>query len=311
MKDGEFERARLDLFARHGAPMNALRLADREGRTIYALERGSGEPVIVVHGGGGDAGQWAPLMSLLPQDRRYVLVDRPGHGLSYRLSYSGVDYRAAAAGFIEDVANALGATQVTAIGNSMGGYFSLAFALAHPERVRQVVLLGAPAGTDRWIPPFLRVMGLRGFNRLLFKMMRNPTPAVLREKLWKPLLVADDSKVSDELVALGIAASSLPGAELAWRTLLESFVGLGGIRRRVYIRPEVAALAVPTTFVWGDKDAFAPPASGQGLVEAMPHARLITIKNAGHLPWLDDGAACARAVADALASKLVRQAAVY
>ena len=300
MKDEEFENARLALFERLGAPVKSLRLADRQGRTIYALERGGGDPVIVLHGGGGEPGQWAPLLRRLQPDHRYILVDRPGHGLSYRIDYSGLDFEAEAARFVEDVVSALGAQQVTLIASSMGGFFAFAFALAHPERVRQLVLVGAPAGVDVWIPPFLRLMGRRGVNRLLFRLMRNPTPSVLRDKLWKPLLVVDPAKVSDEILEVGIAASALPGAELAWRTLLESFVGLGGVRKKLRVRERVCKLAVPTTFVWGDRDAFAPPASGEDLVSKMPNARLVTVANAGHLPWFDDAPACASAIAEAL-----------
>jgi pimeloyl-ACP methyl ester carboxylesterase len=300
MTNDEFETARIDLYARHGAPIRPLRLTDRAGRTIYALEKGSGPPVIILHGGGGDASQFATWLRRLPADRRYIVVDRPGHGLSYSIDYTGLAYRDEAARFVADIVTAIGADRVTLVGNSMGGFFSLAFALAEPNRVRQLVLLGAPAGVDRWVPPMLRLMGLRGFNRLLFRMMRNPTPAILRKKLWKRLLVADASKITDEMLEVQIAASKLPGAELGWRTLLESFLGLGGVRPSVLIRDEVSRLDVPTTFVWGDRDAFAAPTSGEGLVKTMPRARLITIADAGHLPWLDDGEACAKAVGDAL-----------
>ncbi len=302
MTEEEFEKRRLAFFAANGMEMRSRRVEDREGRTLYAMENSSeGEPVIVIHGGGAEGSIWAPLLPALPEGRRWIIVDRPGHGLSYKLDYTGVPYRQAAVDYVSDLLDGLGLERASFLGNSMGGYFSLCFALAHPERLDRLLLLGAPAGVDRWIPLFLRLMGLRWFNRLLFAMMSNPTPEVLRRKLWGPLLVADENRVPNEMLEIGIAASAFAGAETAWRTLLESFLTLRGCRQRYYIRDEVSSLAIPTTFVWGNRDAFAPPTSGEELARRMPDATLVKLEGAGHLPWLDAPEACAAAVERALA----------
>jgi pimeloyl-ACP methyl ester carboxylesterase len=296
----ELERARLEYARSVGVEMQSRRIQDRDGRTIYTMESsGTGDPLIFVHGGGGEGGAWTPLLAALPPGGRYVVVDRPGHGLSYRIDYTGSSYRHAAAEFIEDVLDGLGLERAVLVGNSMGGYFSSCFALAHPQRVRHLVLIGAPAGVDRWIPPMLRLMGLRPFNRLLFSLMRDPKRETLRDQLYAKLLVADASKVPDELLDHGMAAQALPGAEVAWRTLLETVLGIGGFNRRWYIRDDVARLDVPTTFIWGDRDAFAPPSSGQDLCRCMPRADIRVVPNAGHMPWLDAPQICASAVVEA------------
>jgi len=300
MGEKELERARLEYARSVGVEMQSRRIEDRAGRTIYAMETaGTGDPMVFVHGGGGEGGAWTPLLAALPTGGRYIVVDRPGHGLSYRIDYSGSSYRRDAADFVQDVLDGLGLDRAVLVGNSMGGYFSSCFALSHPERVRHLVLIGAPAGVDRWIPPMLRLMGLRPFNRVLFALMRNPKRETLREQLYARLLVADASKVSDQLVDHGIAAQALPGAEVAWRTLLETVVRLDGFDRRWYIRDEVARLDVPTTFIWGDRDAFAPVSSGRDLCRSMPRADIRVVPNAGHMPWIDAPETCARAVLDA------------
>jgi pimeloyl-ACP methyl ester carboxylesterase len=296
-----FETRRLAFFAKCGVTMTPRRLRDREGRSLYAMEnRTDGAPFIVIHGGGDDASEWASLLPHLASDRRWIVVDRPGHGLSYKLDYTGVAYRRAAAQYVGDLLDGLALERASFVGNSMGGYFSLCFALEQPQRVTRLILLGAPAGIDRWVPPFLRLLGLRWVNRAIFAMMANPTPETMREKVFRHLLVANPDRVPDEFLQLEIAASQLPGAVRAWRTLLESVVGLRGFRRRCYIRDDVRRLPTPTTFVWGDRDAFAPPASGGELASQMPHARLVTIAGAGHLPWFDEPGPCARAVNEAL-----------
>src|SRR5215211_5249583 len=72
-----------------------------------------------------------------------VLPDRPGCGLSYRIDYRSVDYRRAAADWVLDLVESTEAERIDLVGNFMGGYFAMAFAIAHPERVRRLVLLGA------------------------------------------------------------------------------------------------------------------------------------------------------------------------
>jgi 4,5:9,10-diseco-3-hydroxy-5,9,17-trioxoandrosta-1(10),2-diene-4-oate hydrolase len=61
-------------------------------------------------------------------------------------AYCSVDYRSAAADWVLDLVESIEAERIDLVGNSMGGYFAMAFAIAHPERVRRLVLLGAPVG---------------------------------------------------------------------------------------------------------------------------------------------------------------------
>jgi len=58
--------------------------------------------------------------------------------------------------------DALALEKVFVMGNSMGGYFSLVFALHFPERVHKLILIGAPAGMNRWIPPMFPFIGYPG-----------------------------------------------------------------------------------------------------------------------------------------------------
>ncbi len=60
-----------------------------------------------------------------------------------------------------------------------------------------------------------------------------------------------------------------------------------GWRRQLMMRDDLAKLPVPTLFLWGDKDVFAPPSSGQDMAARMRNARIEVIPDAGHLPHLD------------------------
>jgi pimeloyl-ACP methyl ester carboxylesterase len=109
------------------------------------IEAGGGPPVLFVHGGGGFAAHWLPLMARL-SGRRMIAVDRPGCGLTDEFRYTGTsDVRQHAVTFLSGVADALDLDAMDIVANSMGGLWSLWFALDRPERVRSLALLGCPA----------------------------------------------------------------------------------------------------------------------------------------------------------------------
>jgi len=283
---GEFERRRLALFARHGFEGESRRVTDRDGRRTYIVGRGEGPcPTVLIHGGLSQAGEWAPLAGLIPG---HVLIpDRPGCGLSYPIDYRRVpDYREAAATWMLDLVDGTGAEQVDLVGNSMGGFFSIAFALAHPERVRSLVLVGAPAGLDRRLPLFPRLWGNPIVGPLIGKR-KITDPEVFRDRVVARLLVAHPESVSRELLDMMVASGAIPGADRAAHTMLRTVTTLRGWRRELMLRDAMVTLRVPTLFVWGDADAFAPPSSGHAVAARMRDARVHVVRDAGHLPWID------------------------
>ncbi len=282
-----FERERLALFERYGATMTPVRVPDRQGRETYVLDSGGGgDPLVLVHGGGSEGSIWAPIVASLAEERRVLVPDRPGCGLSYPVAYGGFDYGAAAVEWMADLLAGSNLDEVDVLANSMGGFFALSYGLSERHRIRRLVLAGAPAGLDRWLPYPLRLLGVKGVNRLVFALSGEPDLASTRS-LFDDLLVADGDAVDDELLEVATTAQALPGAEVGWRTLLEECVTPLGFRKRYMIRDRVAELDVPTLFLWGEEDAFAPPSSGEALAARMPGAALERVEGAGHLPWLD------------------------
>jgi 2-hydroxy-6-oxonona-2,4-dienedioate hydrolase len=148
----EFERERLALFARYGFDGESRWVADREGDSVPD-GRGEGpSPTLLIHGGLSQASEWSLLAGRIPG--HVIIPDRPGCGLSYRVDYGSVpDFRKAAADWMLDLADGFGVDQFDVVGNSMGGFFAMAFAIAHPDRVHRLVLVGSPAGASSGEPP--------------------------------------------------------------------------------------------------------------------------------------------------------------
>jgi pimeloyl-ACP methyl ester carboxylesterase len=297
MRPSTYASHRSSMFAEQGTPVSSLTLRDRQGRPVRALRRGAGpSPVIFVHGGMGEAGSWAPLLPHLPADLDVVLVDRPGCGESFAIDYRGLDYRAEAAAFVEDVVAGLGLERPTLVGSSMGGFFVLAYALSNPDNVGAIGLIGAPAGLVSAVPPFIRLLATPVVGSLLQRLTADPTIEQLRKRVFHGQLVVDGARVPDAVLESARLAAQQPGADLAARTMLQNVAGLWSGWRRV-IRNEVAALDLPVHFVWGTRDAFESASSGRQLAERMSQAQFVEIEDAGHLPWLDHPADVAAALA--------------
>jgi pimeloyl-ACP methyl ester carboxylesterase len=302
MDQATFERERLALFARYGLDGESRWVTDREGRRTYMIARGQGAcPTVLVHGGLSQAGEWALMAGKLPSP--VLIPDRPGCGLSYPIDYLRVpDYRKAAADWLLDLVNGIGVEQVDLVGNSMGGYFSIALATAYPHRVRRLVLTGAPAGLDKKLPLFPRLWGNPVTGPFISKQ-KITDAETLRKRVFASLLVAHPEKVPLDFLETMVAGMALPGVDRAAYTMLRIVTTLGGFRSQLMMRDDMARLAVPTLFLWGDADAFAPPSSGQDMVAKMPDARIEVLPNTGHLPYVDRPDAVAAAITGFLAER--------
>jgi pimeloyl-ACP methyl ester carboxylesterase len=105
-----------------------------------------GVPLLLTHGFGATAGMWDPNIDALSVDRPVIVWDQRGHGSSdapdeldrYSEQISVADMAA--------ILDAAGAERAVLGGMSLGGYLSLAFHLAHPQRVAALVLVDTGPG---------------------------------------------------------------------------------------------------------------------------------------------------------------------
>lgn len=296
-----FERKRLQLFADNGFAGESRRISDRDGRSTYLIGRGDGRhPTVLLHGGLSEASVWCLLAGRTPG--RVIIPDRPGCGLSYQIDYRRLDFRKAAVDWLLDLVDGLEAEQVDLVGSSMGGFFAMAFAAERPERVRRLVLVGAPAGLDAEVPLFPRLWGNPVVGPVVGRLVAGMNSAEeLRGRVFR-MLVAHPEKLPRPFLELALAAQKLPGAGIAAHTMLRSVLTMRGWRAHLMMRDDLAKLALPTLFVWGDKDAFAPPSSGEDMAARMADARIEIVEDAGHLPHLDQPTAVATSINRFLAS---------
>lgn len=260
-------------------------------KKVHYLEAGKGRPVIMIHGGGSHASEWINIMKPLAAQYRLYVVDRPGCGLSGGINYRGVDFRRSAVDFVRSFMDAIGLPKATLVGNSMGGYFSIVFAMEFPERVEKLVLIGAPAGLNRYIPLQLRLLGWRGVNSILKKTVARPGVTGLKA-IHKQILVAGISNIPQEYFVHSAWNQQLNKNMDAFSSMLENVLTLRGWRKELYIGDQLHHLKVPARFIWGSADAFEGPDTGRIKAATISDFRFEVVEGAGHCPWMDKPGAC-------------------
>jgi pimeloyl-ACP methyl ester carboxylesterase len=131
------------------------------GDRVHYVDRGSGPPILLIHGLGAVLQSFAPsLVSDLARDFRVILVDRPGSGYSTRAPGASASLFAQAetvAAFI----GVLGLERPLLVGHSLGGALSLAIALEHPELVGRLALVTPLTQVQEEPPPVFEGLAIR------------------------------------------------------------------------------------------------------------------------------------------------------
>ena len=289
----QFGQLRRAAFAHRGFAGEGRRIPDRAGRQSYALVAGDGpRPTVLVHGGVGSTIEWAQIAAAL--DGPVVIPDRPGFGLSDPHDYYSADFRADSASWLLELADGLGAQQIDLVGGSMGGFFAIAFAAAHPDRVRRLILSGSSGGLSRRIGLFLQLWATPGTGALISKIKSRDTE-MLRKRVFGSYLMHPDRLPAD-LLEVALAGINLPGTAETNRAILQAVATLRGWRPEMRLDDALAALEVPTLFAWGDRDQLARADVARDLARRMKDAQLTVIEDAGHIPHIDQPDAVAAAI---------------
>jgi pimeloyl-ACP methyl ester carboxylesterase len=140
-------------------------------------------------------------------------------------------------------------------------------------------------GLFREIPLFLRLWGNPIVGRLI-SQMKIPDAETLRKRAYAGL-VAHPERIPVEVLEVALAGGALPGTALTSRTMLHAVTSLRGLRRGLWMGGDIVHLEVPTLFLWGEHDGQARPSIGAEFSRRMPAAKLTIVKDAGHMPHLD------------------------
>ena len=257
-------------------------------RTNYHDSGGSGAPVLLIHGSGPGVSAWANwrlVMPTLAQQARVIAPDMVGFGYTERpqgFVYSMDAWVRQAVGLLD----ALGIERTDLVGNSFGGALSLALAIAHPERVRRLVLMGS-VGVPFAITPGLDAVW--GYTPSFENMRR-----IMDVFAW------DGSLVNDGLARMRYEASIQPGFQ-------ESFSAMFPAPRQRWVdamasrEDDIRALPHQTLVVHGREDQVIPLSTSLTLASWIPRSQLHVYGQCGHWTQIEHTARFVRLVGDFLA----------
>jgi pimeloyl-ACP methyl ester carboxylesterase len=224
-------------------------------------------------------------------------------GLSDPIDLPQDRYRETAVAWLDRLLDALELDATTLLGHSGGGVWALWYALAHPDRVERLVLLGVPTLPKTRCPLPVRLVATPGLGQLLSRLAPPSPKAMLRFAHHAAREKATLARHPD-LVDLLVAAARDPitdrAAKAEFGALLSPFALLSpsGFRRRARVRPdELRRLAMPTLVLWGEQDPVGSIPVARAATELIPDARLEVLAT-GHGPWLGRPAQTAATVMD-------------
>jgi 2-hydroxy-6-oxonona-2,4-dienedioate hydrolase len=237
------------------------------------LEAGEGDDVVLLlHGAGSRADRWIHNVRGLAASGFHVYaLDLPGHGFATKGPGTNLSPTVLAESllrFVDDI----GASSVTLVGTSFGGYVAAVATSLAPERVRALVMVGA-IGLGDYDVEMLRTGAVR---------IATVEDDAIRQKLL--MLVYDSALVTDRWVAEETRINTSPGAK-------EGLLEVGRVLMEGPFEPEVLTrvrdTGVPVLLVWGAEDRFVPASYGIEVFEQMPDAGLVLMDRAGHAPYYE------------------------
>jgi pimeloyl-ACP methyl ester carboxylesterase len=240
------------------------------------------EPALVlIHGASGNLEDMRlALGERLAVSHRVILIDRPGHGWSSRPETDDYASPARQAELVAGALAQLGVRRAIMIGHSWGGAFATAFALAFPDLTAGLILLSAvthpfPANPG-W---YNRLASIPYIGQLFVRTCVFPLGLLMAagasRSAFEPQSVPDDY-LRRAAIRLVLRPKSFHSnaRDLA---LLKSFIAAQV--------PRYADLRTPTVIITGDRDTLvSPEINAHAFAAAVPGARLVLLKNVGHMP---------------------------
>lgn len=269
----------------------------RDSRIHYAEEGAPENPTLLfIHGTYSSLHTWDGWVEELADRYHIVRLDMPGFGLTGPRQ-NGEQTFEYAIETIGDFADALGLSDVTAVGNSLGGGIAWRLSLDRPDLVDRLILIDA------------------GGTTLLARLSANLTslgspllPRFITPRLLIRLIIrdayGDPSKVTTELVRRYHDLLLRPGNRQAVVDIARNYAAdhspdeitdpsggrLPGLPSTYNPTPdildgyEIEDVSVPTLYQWGGEDRWLTPTFGRRLASRTPNSRFVAYPGVGHVP---------------------------
>jgi len=249
-----------------------LDLPQGELPVFWRSAPGTGTPALYVHGVPTNSDDWVGFLARSGG----LAPDLPGFGRSGKPGY--LDFTIAEYdGFIERFLDLVEVERVRLVVHDWGAV-GLAFAQRLPERVERLVVINAVPFLPGyrwhrlariWRTPLLGELAMGATGRRVLRRASeesNATPGPLPEAWVDTVLDHFDQGTQRAILRL-------------YRSSPSDVLAAAGAR--------LGRLQMPALVVWGTRDPYIPASFGREYARALPHAELLELPDAGHVPWLD------------------------
>jgi 3-oxoadipate enol-lactonase len=231
----------------------------------YYEEAGSGEPLVLIMGIGGDLQGWALQVPALSKHFRVITYDNRGAGRS-----SAPDKPYSIAGMADDLGallDEIGVAKANVLGFSMGGYIAQEFALKYPARLDKLILLATAPNIDG----FGRAVIKNWVNIRRSNMSREQQARYAAQFLYSPGLLDDDARFERSIQ--NSLSNLYPQQDHAFIRQAQAVLNFDA-------RDRLGNLKAQTLIAVGKDDILVPPRNSERLAKLLPNATMKVLDGA-------------------------------
>ncbi|MGY8635109.1 alpha/beta hydrolase [Bradyrhizobium sp. 14AA] len=254
---------------------------------------GGGPPLLLIHTIRTQLEYFRSLAPLLAGSHTVYTVDLPGHGhspIDPSASFDEPYFRRAVIRFIEE----LDLSDLTIVGESIGGALALTVAAALPQRIKRVYAINAYDYETRYGDGIRRGNWLANF---IIGSLQIPLLGAVNASLENKMILGkimgggyhDPRKLPADLLAEFGEVARRPGYKRAARKVL------AGWRSWSKARDYYRQISAPVTLIYGDSD-WSRPAERERTRSLIPASQLVTLKNTGHFSAVESPSELARVI---------------
>jgi len=245
-----------------------------DGVNISYIEKGKGNPIVLVHGIPTSSFLWRDMIEELSAHGRVIALDLPGFGSSEPPpdgDYGISNYARVLEGFLE----ALSIEQATLVCHDLGGPISLTYALRHPDKYDRLIILDTFLHRD--LPPWPLSMRMAKIRPIGEIFMGLGGKSIIRTGLEEGVI--DKSRISDGVVKRYYMPDGNPdklNRSMLGTLRIDYMEDLG------FIEKNLKTIHKPTLILWGEKDIYLPISLGNRIHKDIRGSQMERIPNCGH-----------------------------
>jgi pimeloyl-ACP methyl ester carboxylesterase len=234
------------------------------------IESGNGEPLVLLHGGGGHAEAYSKNVVRLGQNFRAMAIDMVWHGLSSKPAFRGETISVYADQVI-DLLDTMRIAKAHVEGEAIGGRVALWLAIHRPDRVLKLVLNNT--GGVRFEQGSVKAQpeSRARYQTAASAAVETPTKETVRQRLERLMVTPD--RVTDELVEVRYKFYSDPETNKAQLDIRAS-------SDFEFTEQEVSKITVPTLVLATDHNPLRGPDAGKRLADLIPGAKFYLMRDA-------------------------------